>query len=87
MTKRKFTIPPEVLSGQSSADAQRYATPGEFIRAAGTHTESDGPEGTMCLAAHIKGEHHLKLQIVAQRRRLTLAQLLEEMIDELPDPN
>lgn len=39
----------------------------------------------MCLVAHVKGEHHLKLQIVAQRRQLTLAQLLEEMIDQLPD--
>lgn len=41
----------------------------------------------MCLLAHIEGGRHIKLQIVAQRRRFTLAQLLEEMIDQLPDPH
>ena len=41
----------------------------------------------MCLVAHLKGEYHIKLQIVAQQRRLTLAQLLEEMIDQLPEPH
>jgi hypothetical protein len=78
MEKKKFRTSLELERESISVDARQYTTPEEFIRAAGTHTASDGPEGTMCLVAHLKGEHHIKLQIVAQRRRLTLAQLLEE---------
>lgn len=74
-------------SRDAGSDPRPYATPEEFIRGAATHTESDGPKGTMCLLAHIEGGRHIKLQIVAQRRRFTLAQLLEEMIDQLPDPH
>ena len=84
MDKKKPTTfrPPSSNAGD---DPRPYATPAEFIRGAGTHVESVGPEGTMHLAAYIKGEHHIKLQIVAQQRHLTLAQLLEEMIDQLPE--
>jgi hypothetical protein len=87
MSKRKLATPLRSPSMNTGADPRPYATAEEFIRGAGTHTESDGPKGTICLVAHIKGEHHLKLQIIAQQRHLTLGQLLEEMIDQLPDPH
>jgi hypothetical protein len=43
------------------------------------------PPGDVRLSANISEELHLKLKIAAARRRTTIGELIEEMIEELLD--
>lgn len=86
MPKKVGFIPPRPARERIGVDTRQYSNPEEWIRAAGTDNDfGDDPEGTMRLAVHLNASHHLALQIAAQERHIPLAELIESMVEQLPE--
>lgn len=62
-------------------DTKLYQSIDDWVNAG----NSTDPEGTMRLGVNLNVSHHLALQIAAQERMTTLTDLLQEMVEQLPE--
>lgn len=62
-------------------DTKLYQSMDDWVNAA----NSTDPEGTMRLGVNLKTSHHLSLQIAAQERGIKMADLVQQMVEQLPE--
>lgn len=45
----------------------------------------DDPEGTMRLGVNLNASHHIALQMAAHERRTSIAKLIGEIVEQMPE--
>lgn len=72
------------LEGKYGHDTRRFRTIEDWVNG-GANDYVDDPEGTMRLGVNLNGSHHIALQMAPQERRTSIAKLIEEMVEQMPE--
>jgi hypothetical protein len=72
------------LEGEYGHDTKLFKSIDDWVNG-GANDHVDDPEGTMRLGVNLNASHHIALQMAAHERRSSIAKLIEEMVEQMPE--